>query len=139
MRSATDATIRGKRHNLNELARGSHRTSAVGLWWRPGGTGEELAVTARTYFIASRVWWGAALSIAPIVAAILGDPLAGVAAAAVLLLPAMIIFDTDRGWWSAEVRALPEDKERSKSELRLLTISAACGLAFGAVIAYLVG
>ena len=96
-------------------------------------------MTARTYFIASRVWWGAALSIAPIVAAILGDPLAGVAAAAVLLLPAMIIFDTDRGWWSAEVRALPEDKERSKSELRLLTISAACGLAFGAVIAYLVG
>jgi hypothetical protein len=31
----------------------------------------------------------------PIVAAILGDPLAGVVAAAVLVLPVFVIFDTD--------------------------------------------
>jgi len=96
-------------------------------------------VTARTYFIANRWWWAGALFIAPIVAAVLGDPLAGLVAAAVLVLPAFIIFDTDRGWWSADVKALPEDKDRSKSELRLLTIFASCGLASGVVIAYLVG
>jgi hypothetical protein len=105
----------------------------------PRGAGGEPAVTARTYFIANRVWWGGALFIAPIVAAILGEPLAGVVAAAVLVLPAFIIFDTDRGWWSADVKTLPEDKDRTKSELRLLTICAACGLAVGVVIAYLVG
>ena len=95
-------------------------------------------MTPRTYLIANRAWWGAALFIAPIVAAILGNPLAGVVAAAVLGLPAFVIFDTDRSWWSAGVRALPEDKDKSKSELRLLTICAAGGLAFGVVIAYLV-
>jgi heme A synthase len=96
-------------------------------------------VTARTFFIANRFWWGGALFIAPIVAAIFGDPLAGLVAAAVLVLPAFIIFDTDRGWWTAEVKALPEDKDRSKSELRLLTTFAACALATGVVIAYLLG
>jgi hypothetical protein len=96
-------------------------------------------VTARTYFIANRLWWGGALFVAPIVAAMLGNPVAGVVAAAVLVLPAFIIFDTDRGWWSADVNVLPDDKDRSKSELRLLTICAACGLAFGIVIAYLLG
>ena len=96
-------------------------------------------MTARTYFIANRVWWGAGLFIAPVVAAIFGDPLAGVVAAVVLVLPAFFIFDTDRGWWSAEVRAFPEDKDRSKSELRLLTIWAVGGLVLGVVIAYLVG
>ena len=96
-------------------------------------------MTARTFFIANRLWWGGALFIAPIVAAIFGDPLAGVVAAGVLVLPVFIIFDTDRGWWSADVKAFPEDKDRTKTEIRLLTICAACGLAFGVVIAYLVG
>jgi hypothetical protein len=96
-------------------------------------------VTAKTYFIANRLWWGGALFIAPIVAAIFGDPLAGFVAAAVLVLPVFIIFDTDRGWWSADVKSLPDDKDRSKTELRLLTIWAVCGLAFGVVIALLLG
>lgn len=96
-------------------------------------------MTARTYFIANRLWWGGALFMAPIVAAIFGDPVAGFVAAAVLVLPAFIIFDTDRGWWSADVKALSEDKDRSKSEVRRLTICAACGLASGVVIALLLG
>ena len=96
-------------------------------------------MTAMTYLIANRLWWGGASFIAPIVAAILGDPLAGIVATAVLVLPVFIIFDTDRGWWSADVKALPEDKAKSHSELRILTICAACGLASGVAIGYLVG
>ena len=94
-------------------------------------------MTARTYFVANRLWWGAALFLVPIVAATFGDPLAGVMAAAVLVLPAFIIFDTDRGWWSGEVKALPQDKDRSRRERLLLTVSAAVGLALGLVVAYL--
>ena len=72
-------------------------------------------------------------------AAIFGDPLAGISAAFVLVLPAFVIFDTDRVWWSADIKALPEDKDdRSTRDLRLLTISAACGLALGVVIAFLI-
>ena len=96
-------------------------------------------MTARTYFVANRVWWAGALFIAPTVAALFGDPLAGVVAAIVLVLPAFIIFDTDRSWWSGEMKALPQDKDRSRRELRLLTISAAIGLALGLVVAYLLG
>lgn len=97
-------------------------------------------MTARTYFIANRLWWGGALFIAPIVAAIIGDPLAGISAAFVLVLPAFVIFDTNRAWWSPEVKALPEDKDdRSARDLRLLTMSAACGLALGVVTAFLIG
>jgi hypothetical protein len=99
----------------------------------------EPRVTARTYFVANRVWWAAALFIAPTVAALFGDPVAGVVAATVLVLPVFLVFDTDRGWWSAEVKALPQDKDRSRRELRLLTISAAVGLALGLVVAYLLG
>ena len=96
-------------------------------------------MTARTYFIANRVWWGAALFVAPIVAARLGQPLAGVATVAVLVLPALIIFDTDRRWWSAEVRAVPKDKDRTTSEHRILAICSVGALAFGVLVAYLVG
>ncbi len=96
-------------------------------------------MSTRTYFLVNRLWWAGAMLLAPVVAAIAGDPLAGLLAAAVLALPAFAMFDTDRGWWSAEVKALPEDRERSRSERRILTIWAAGGLALGLVIALLVG
>jgi len=96
-------------------------------------------MSARTYFVANRIWWAGALFLAPIIAAIFGSPVAGVAAAAILVLPAFVLFDTDRAWWSSDVRLLPQDKERSRTELRLLTLSAGAGLAVGVVVAYLLG
>lgn len=96
-------------------------------------------MTARTYFVANRVWWAGALFLAPIVAAVVGTPVAGLVAAGILLLPAFVLFDTDRGWWSNEVRVLPQDKERSRTELRLLTVCAAAGLALGLIVAFLLG
>jgi hypothetical protein len=85
------------------------------------------------------MWWAGALFLAPVVAAIIGDPVAGVAAAAILVLPAFVLFDTDRAWWSNEVRALPQDRERSRKELRSLTACSLAGLVLGVVIAFLLG
>jgi hypothetical protein len=79
------------------------------------------------------------LFLAPIVAAIVGNPVAGVMVAGILVLPAFVVFDTDRPWWSSDVRLLPQDKERNRTEVRLLTISAGTGLALGVLIAYLIG
>jgi hypothetical protein len=53
-------------------------------------------MSARSYFIANRLWWAAALFVAPIVAALFGNPVAGVVAAGILVLPAFVLFDTDR-------------------------------------------
>ena len=94
-------------------------------------------MTANTYFIGNRVWWAAALFIAPVVAAISGNVLIGLVVLSVLILPAFIVFDTDRGWWSDEVKSLPQDKDRSRREVRLLTATAAVGLALGLVAALL--
>jgi hypothetical protein len=60
-------------------------------------------------------------------------------AAWILVLPAFALFDTDRAWWSDEVRVLPQDKERSRAELRMLTIFAGAGLVLGLVVAYVMG
>ena len=96
-------------------------------------------MNARTYFLVNRAWWAAALFLAPVVAAIIGTPVAGLIAGVVLLLPTVVVFDTDASWWSSEVRMLPQDQARSRIELRLLTMSAGVGLVLGVVIAHLVG
>jgi hypothetical protein len=96
-------------------------------------------MSARTYFVGNRIWWAAALFLAPIIAAVVDSPVAGLVAAGILVLPAFVLFDTDRTWWASEVRLLPHDKERSRNEVRLLTLSAGAGLALGVVIAYLIG
>lgn len=96
-------------------------------------------MSARTYFVGNRIWWAGALFLAPIIAAVVGSPVAGVVAAAILVLPSFVLFDTDRTWWSSDVRLLPQDKEGSRTEVRLLTISAGTGLALGVLIAYLIG
>lgn len=85
------------------------------------------------------MWWAGALFLAPVIAAIIGDPVAGIVAAAILVLPVFVLFDTDRAWWSNEVRARLQDKEQSRAEVRLLTISAGAGLLLGLVLAYVAG
>jgi hypothetical protein len=109
--------VAGGVHTLAVLRPGGQ--SHHRLWQHrtvPGTEQRGAGVTARTYFVANRVWWAGALFLAPIVAAIVGTPVAGIVAAGILVLPAFVLFDTDRGWWSNEVRVLPQDKERSRTE-----------------------
>ena len=93
--------------------------------------------TLGTYFLANRAWWFTALLIGPIAAGIAGEPMVGIVVTAVLVLPAFIVFDTDRQWWSTEVRRLPELQERSRAEVRKLTLWSGIGLAAGVAIALL--
>lgn len=87
------------------------------------------------YFLANRAWWFTALFVGPIAAGIAGEPMVGIIAMAVLVLPALIVFDTDRHWWSQEVRRLPELQDRSRVEVRKLTLWSGIGLAAGLAIA----
>jgi hypothetical protein len=96
-------------------------------------------MSAHTYFLGNRLWWAGALFLAPIIAAILGTLAAGAVAAGLLLLPTAVLFDTDRSWWSGEVRQLLQDKERSRTEVRLLTAFAGTGLVLGVAVASLIG
>jgi hypothetical protein len=98
-----------------------------------------VVVTANAYFIGNRVWWGAALFIAPVVAAVSGSVLIGIVVLFVLILPVFVVFDTDRAWWSDEVKSLPQDRDRSRRELRLLTASAVVGLVLGVVAGVVLG
>ena len=96
-------------------------------------------MTGTTFFIANRVWWGAALFMAPFMAAVVDSIAVGIGVLLVLVLVAAVVFDTDRGWWSDEVRALPADKDRSRREARLLTLTAGIGLVLGLAAAYALG
>ena len=88
-----------------------------------------------TYFLANRSWGFAALLVGPIVGAIAGELAVGIIVTAVLALPALIVFDTDRPWWPEEVRRIPEVPDRSRSEVRTLTFWSGIGLAAGLAIA----
>ena len=92
-------------------------------------------MTARTYFVGNRIWWAAALFIAPVAGAIAENPLVGIVVLSVLLLPAFVVFDSDRPWWSDDVTSLVKDEDRSRREVHLLTLSAAVGLALGLAVA----
>lgn len=103
---------------------------------RSGDRGRyDAIVSARTYFVANRLWWFGGLLLGPIVGGLAADPLIGIVATALLILPVFVIFDTDRPWWSDEVRALPADSDRGRREVRLLTTCAAIGLVGGLVVA----
>jgi hypothetical protein len=91
----------------------------------------------RTYFLGNRLWWSVALSVGPIVGAITGGVIGVVAATALLVLPSFVLFDTDRRWWPDEVRRLPQDPERTRSELRKLTLWSGIALLAGVAIAFL--
>jgi hypothetical protein len=94
-------------------------------------------VSARTYFLANRLWWAGALLVAPVIGAFAHDAAAGIVAAGVLVMPTLIVFDTDRRWWSDEVKQLPHRDAGSRTETWSLTIWAAGGLAAGLLIAFL--
>ena len=81
------------------------------------------------------MWWFGALLLGPTIGALAGDALVAAIATAVLVLPVFVIFDTDRPWWSDEVRTLPEDKERTRPGARWLAISAGLGLFGGFLLA----
>ena len=90
---------------------------------------------ASLFFIGNRIWWGVGLFLGPILGRVAGDPSFGVMATVLLILPVFVIFDTDRRWWPDEVRQLPRDADRSRVEVRKLTIWAAIGLAAGLLVA----
>jgi hypothetical protein len=88
-----------------------------------------------TYFLANRAWWFMALVVGPIAGAIAGEFEVGIIVTAVLVLPALILFDTGRPWWPEEVRRIPEVPDRSRNEVRKLTLWSGIGLAAGLAIA----
>src|SRR6476661_4717609 len=94
-------------------------------------------MAGRGFFLGNRAWWFGALLIGPTIGALAGDAVIGVVATSLLILPVFVIFDTDRPWWSDEVRHLPDDSTRSRVEVRKLTISAAAGLLAGIALAIL--
>ena len=103
-------------------------------WRRIGGSRDSRRVLHRQPTLV-----GAALFIAPIVAAVSGSVLIGSVVLCVLILPVFIVFDTDRAWWSDEVKSLPQDRDSSRREVRLLTASAVVGLVLGVVAGFVLG
>jgi hypothetical protein len=89
------------------------------------------------YYAANRILWAVALLVGPIAGAIAREPLVGVAVVGLFVLPSLVIFDTDRSWWSAAIKQLPDDKNRSMSESRKLTLWSAIGLLTGLAIAFI--
>jgi hypothetical protein len=97
------------------------------------------AMNARTWSLGNRIWWSIALLVGPIAAAIVDEgPIAvqvAIAVTGTLLLPVFLIFDTDRSWWSDEVKQLPHDPQRSRAEVWKLTLWSGVALAIGLAIA----
>jgi hypothetical protein len=87
------------------------------------------------YYVANRILWAVALLVGPIAGAIAREPLVGVLVVGLFMLAALVFFDTDRSWWSAAIKRLPEDPDRSRSESRKLTVSSAIALLTGLAIA----
>ena len=90
------------------------------------------------YFVGNRLWWSVALFVSPIAGGITGDPVVAILAAAFLLLPSFVLFDTDRPWWPNQVKGLPQDQARMRSETRKLTIASGAALIAGLGAALLV-
>lgn len=91
---------------------------------------------ATTYFLGNRAWWCVVLFAAPVIGAITGAASVAFLVGAALLLPSFVLFDTDRGWWSDEVRRLPQDPARTRRETRKLTLWAGIALLAGLAIAF---
>jgi hypothetical protein len=89
------------------------------------------------YFVGNRLWWSVALFVSPIAGAIAGQPAVAFLAAAVLVLPSFVLFDTDRPWWPDQVKGLPQDQARTRSETRMLTIASGAALIAGLGVAQL--
>lgn len=83
------------------------------------------------YFVGNRLWWSAALFLSPIAGRIAAQPVVAILAAALLLLPSFLLFDTDRPWWPDQVKHLPQHQARTRSETRKLTIASGAALIAG--------
>jgi hypothetical protein len=92
-------------------------------------------VSARTFRVGNCLWWFGALLLGPVVGALAGSALVAGVATALLLLPVFVLFDTDRPWWSDDVRALPGDIPWSRTHTRWLSLSAGLGLLGGLLLA----
>jgi hypothetical protein len=90
---------------------------------------------ARAFFLGNRIWWSGALFLGPIVGAVTAGPVGAVAATVLLVLPSMVVFDERRPWWPNEVRRQPDDPERSRVELRKLTLWSGISLIAGVAVA----
>jgi hypothetical protein len=91
----------------------------------------------RTYYLGSRVWWSLALLLGPVLGAMAAGLVGAVALTGLLVLPAFVVFDTDRRWWPDEVRRLPGDAARSRAEVRSLTLWGGLALIAGILLAVL--
>jgi len=87
-----------------------------------------------TYFRANRVWWSVALFIGPIAGAIAGEATVAIVATSALILPALVVFDTDRSWWPEAVRRLPQETAGTRAERWKLTLWSGVALLAGLVI-----
>ena len=87
------------------------------------------------YFLANRVWWVVALLVGPIAGAVVNQPLVGIGITGLLLLASHVVFDTDRPWWPAAVKRLPQEPELSRSERAKLTLWSGMALVAGMAIA----
>lgn len=87
------------------------------------------------FFRGNRLWWSAGLLVGPILGSLAGDLSLAFLATGLAILPAFVIFDTDRPWWPDAVRRLPKDAERSRAEVRKLTLWSGVALATGVLIA----
>jgi len=92
--------------------------------------------STRTYFLGNRIWWSVALFAGPVVWGVTRDVLLGLVVVSVLALASLVLFDTDRPWWPDEVRRLPQDPARTRSETRKLTLWAGIALLAGLAIAF---
>ena len=89
-----------------------------------------------TYFLANRLWWAGTLFIAPIIGT-MTQPMVAIGVAGVLALLSLLVLDTDRPWWSTEVRQVPSDQQRTQVERRKLTLWSLAGLLAGLAVALL--
>ena len=89
------------------------------------------------YFIGNRLWWSVALLLSPIAGAIAGQPIVAIAVCTLAILPSFVLFDSDRKWWSEEVRDAQRDAARTRSETRKLTVASGTALLIGSAAALL--
>ena len=90
-------------------------------------------MTDRTFFLGNRVVWAIAGFAAPLVLGATGSFAAALVAFGLLAIPSFVIFDTDRSWWSDEVRSLPMDEPRNRAERRALGVVTFAGVIAGTV------
>ncbi len=69
--------------------------------------------------------------IGPISAALAGQVMVGIA----LSVAGLVVFDTDRPWWPADVKQLPGEPEWTRRELRKLNLWSGAALLGGVAVA----